>query len=130
MIVLDASVVLEVLLGTRVGVEVQRRILRERQALAAPHLVDIEVAHVLRRYAMRGELSPSRGGAAMDDLASLRMTRYPHDILLSRIWDLRENLTGYDAAYVALAERLDVPLLTCDQKLMSAPGHGAQVEVV
>lgn len=130
MIVVDASLALELLLLTRTGARVQRRILEERHTLHAPHLVDVEVAHVLRRYQRAGELSAARGRAAIEDLASLRMTRYPHHLLLGRMWALRGNLTGYDAAYIALAEALDAPLLTRDARLAAAPGHAAQVEVV
>ena len=129
MIVLDASAVLEWLLQTRVGTRVEARVFSEAATLHAPHLVDIEVAQVLRRYVKKGLITGSRGDQALEDLVDLSLTRYPHDMLLSRIWALRDNLTAYDAAYVALAEALDAPLVTCDTKIAAAPGHRARVEV-
>jgi predicted nucleic acid-binding protein len=128
-IVLDASVVLEVLLHTPVGRRVASRILDERRSLHAPHVLDLEVTQVLRRYERAGDLSLSRARAALDDLAGFALRRYPHDLLLRRIWELRANLTAYDAAYVALAEHLGAVLLTRDGRLAAAPGHRASVEV-
>ena len=130
MIVLDASVVLEVLLRMPAGVALEDRLFEPEESLHVPHLVDIEVAQVLRRYALAGEVEAGRCRAALDDLAGLPLTRYPHDFLMSRVWDLRGNLSAYDAVYVALAEALDAPLLTRDRRLANAPGHGARVEVV
>ncbi len=130
MIVLDASVVLEVLLRMPAGVAVEERLFEPEESLHVPHLVDVEVAQVLRRYALAGEVETGRCRAALDDLAGLPLTRYPHDFLMSRVWDLRGNLSAYDAVYVALAEALDAPLLTRDRRLANAPGHGARVEVV
>ena len=95
----------------------------------APHLLDLEVGQVLRRLAREGAVSAQRGEEAIQDLLDLRVTRYPHFVLLPRIWQLRDNLSAYDAAYVALAEELDATLLTRDARLVSAPGHSAQVEV-
>jgi len=129
MIVLDASAVLEWLLQTKVGSTVEARIFSEAVTLHAPHLVDIEVTQVLRRYVKKGLITRSRGDQALEDLVDLSLTRYPHDVLLSRISALRDNLTAYDAAYVALAEALDAPLVTCDTKIAAAPGHRARVEV-
>ena len=82
------------------------------------------------RYWNAGELDDERGAQALDDLADLPIHRYPHDLLLPRIWELRANLTAYDAAYVALAEALGAPLLTRDARLAAAPGHEARIEVV
>ena len=130
MIVLDASVVLEVLLRMPAGIAVEERLFEPEETLHAPHLLDVEVAQVLRRYALAGEVAAERCRAALDDLAGLPLTRYPHDFLMSRVWDLRANLSAYDAVYVALAEALDAPLLTRDQRLANAPGHGARVEMV
>ena len=130
MIVLDASVLLEVLLRMPAGVALEERLLEPEESLHVPHLVDVEVAQVLRRYALAGEVEAGRCRAALDDLAGLPLTRYPHEFLMSRVWDLRGNLSAYDAVYVALAEALDAPLLTRDRRLANAPGHGARVEVV
>lgn len=130
MIVVDASAVLEVLLRTPKAKAVEDRLFAPGQTLHAPHLLDLEVAQVIRRYAAGGDINGERGGMALTDLADLPMRRYPHDILLPRIWALRGNLTAYDAAYVALAEVLDAPLLTRDRRIAAATGHRAHVELV
>jgi predicted nucleic acid-binding protein len=128
-IVVDASVVIEVLLGTAAGRAVEGRLFDPRAALHAPHLVDVEVAHVLRRYAAAGELAPARAAEAVEDLRDLPITRHEHAMLLPRIWQFRRNLTAYDAAYVALADALDATLLTRDGKLARAAGR-TRVEFV
>ena len=130
MIVVDASALLEVLLRTPAAATVEARLFAAGETLHAPHLIDVEVAQVLRRYAAAGEIGPARGRDALADFRDFPLRRYPHDLLLDRIWDLRANLTAYDAAYVALAEALDAPLLTRDRRLAAAPGHGAQVDLV
>jgi predicted nucleic acid-binding protein len=127
-IVADASAIIEFLLRTPAGQRVEERLLRPRESIHAPSLVDVEVAQVLRRYALRGELSATRGAAAVATLAVLPLHRYPHEPLLPRIWELRENLTAYDAAYVALAEALDAPLLTGDERIARAAGVRAKIE--
>ena len=129
MIVVDASAMLEVLLGTATGARVEDRLLSRGESLHAPHLLDVEVAQVLRRYAAAGELTPERGREALMDLVDFPVHRYPHDVLLPRIWELRHNGTAYDAAYVALAETLAAPLVTCDARLGAAPRHRAKIEV-
>jgi predicted nucleic acid-binding protein len=129
-IVVDASAVLETLLRTPAAAAVEGRLFDSRQTLHAPHLIDVEVAQVVRRYAAAGELDAERGREAIVDLADFPLLRYPHDLLLQRIWELRNNLTAYDAAYVALAEVLGAPLLTRDRRLAAAPGHHAKVELV
>lgn len=129
MIVVDASAVLEVLLQTERGRSLEGRLFGG-EGLSAPHLLDLEVAQVLRRHARRGVLAASRGEGALRDFQDLRIQRYPHHLFLGRIWALRENATAYDAAYLALAEALDVPLLTTDRKLAEVPGHDGVVEVV
>ena len=101
-----------------------------RVTLHAPHLLDLEVAQVMRRYAIAGKVRPRRGLEALEDLSSLPITRYPHTILLDRIWELRSNMTAYDAAYVALAEAIDGPLLTRDRRLAQSSGHAADIECV
>jgi predicted nucleic acid-binding protein len=129
LIVVDASAVLEVLLQTPAAPRVTRRIFAPGETLHAPHLIDVEIAQVVRRYARAGAISPDRGAEALADLADLPLSRYPHFVLLPRIWQLRHNLTAYDAAYLALAEALDAPLLTRDRALASAGGR-VRVEVV
>lgn len=129
MIVLDASAVIELLLRTATGKRVARRISARGQGLHAPHLVDVEVLQVLRRWEAHGALSPVRAAEAVADLSELDVRRHPHDVLAPRIWELRANVTAYDAAYLALAEGLRAPLLTTDGRLARAPGHHATVEV-
>ena len=130
MIVVDASTLVEVLLRTPAAQPIEARLLAAGQVLHAPHLLDIEVAHALRRYAISGQIDAERGRAALDILAGLPLNRYPHRFLLPRIWDLRNNLSAYDAAYVALAETLDAPLITRDHRLAGASGHRARIELV
>jgi predicted nucleic acid-binding protein len=129
-IVLDASAAIEWLLQSVAGMKVEERIFSRTVTLHAPHLLDLEVAQVLRRYLAAGLITAARADHALEDLGDLPLTRYPHHPLLGRIWDLRNNLTAYDAAYVALSEALDAPLLTCDRKMASAAGLYAKVEVV
>src|SRR5215470_14328278 len=130
MIVVDASAMLEVLLRTPDAHAVEKRLFDPERTLHAPHLLDVEVAQVIRRYAANGEIGDDRGRAALADLADLPMHRYPHDFLWPRVWDLRNNLTACDAVYVALAEALDAPLLTRDARLAAAAGHHAHIELV
>lgn len=130
MIVLDASVVLELLLGTERGRLVAMRIADPAISLHAPHLVDVEVVQVLRRYMQEGELDYRTAKTAIEDLRCLDLERHAHEALLDRVWALRDNLTAYDAVYVALAEALDATLLTCDRKLARAPGLGKRIEVI
>lgn len=130
MIVLDASAALEILLMTPAGPRVAERLFAAGETLHAPHLLDVEVVQVLRRYARSGALDPARGMEALEDLTDLPLTRYPHDLFLPRIWELRYNVTAYDAVYVALAEALEAPLLTRDRALASAGGHRARIELV
>jgi predicted nucleic acid-binding protein len=94
-----------------------------------PHLIDIELLHALRRLNALGELTADRAADARVDFRDLALVRYPHVSLSDRIWELRDNLTAYDAAFVALAESLDAPLVTCDARLGAAPVHDAQIEV-
>ena len=114
------------------GQEAKR--LRERietsgESLHVPHVMDLEVLHTLRRHVLLDILSLKRGSEALEDLENIAFFRYPHTPLAERIWALRENLTAYDAAYVALAEALDAPLVTTDARLARAPGIRAAVEV-
>ena len=129
MIVVDASAVLEVLLQTPDAFRVGRRLFASGETLHAPHLLDVEIAQVLRRYARSGAISTERGAEALADLNDLPLSRYPHSVLLPRIWELRHNLTAYDAVYLALAEALDAPLVTRDRALALA-GAKVRVELV
>jgi predicted nucleic acid-binding protein len=129
-IVVDASALLELLLdGPSSGV-VAARFREPGVSLHAPHLLDVEVAHVLRRHARSGALDDRRAAEALSDFLDLPITRYPHELLLPRAWMLRDVVTAYDAMYVALAEGLDAPLVTRDRKLARAKGHRARVEVL
>lgn len=128
MIVLDASAALDLLLerGHR-GEWVADRVAREG-LVAAPHLIDLEVASAVRRREASGDIGPARGRAALEDLASMPLRRYPATALLGRVWDLRRTLTAYDAAYVALSEVLEAPLVTMDERLARSAGHRATIE--
>jgi predicted nucleic acid-binding protein len=107
--------------------------LRERLAgageLVAPHLIDIEFLHVTRRLTLSGALSEDRAGDTRREFADLEITRYSHEPLAGAIWDLRHNLSAYDAAFVALASALGVPLITCDARLASGAGDHARIEM-
>ena len=130
MTVVDASAVVEMLLRTPLGERCSERLLTADDALCAPHLLDVEVAQVLRRFAQKGELTPERGSEALRDLADLPVSRYPHGCLLERVWELRHSVSAYDAVYIALAEALDAPLVTCDARGARAHGHQARVEAL
>lgn len=130
MIVLDASAAIEWLLRSQTGIKIDKRIFSPQVPLHAPHLLDVEVTQVLRRYARDKTITAQRGQEALEDLGDLSLNRYPHDFLIPRVWELRATLTAYDAIYVALAELLDAPLLTCDGRIASAPGHHANVDVI
>ncbi len=129
MIVVDASALLEVLLRTEASKAIEARLFGS-ETLHAPHILDLEVTQVLRRYELAGHLAGNRAAQALHVLGSFRIERYPHHIFLSRVWSLRLNATAYDACYLALAEALDAPLLTRDRRLAAVPGHGAVVEVI
>ena len=130
MIVVDASALLELLLQTPLGTRVEARLFRDRDQFHVPHLADVEVTQGLRRLARAGELSPDRAADAIADLADLDLHRHPHIDLVTRAWTLRENVTAYDAMYIALAEALDAAIVTCDARLAKSPGHRAHVEVI
>jgi predicted nucleic acid-binding protein len=108
---------------------VGRVLFASSQTLHAPHLIDLEVAQVLRRYVHSASISADRGAEALTDFLDLPLTRYPHFALLTRVWQMRKNLTAYDAAYLALAEALDAPLITRDRAL-ARTGSRAQVELI
>ena len=125
MIVVDASAAVAALLNDGPA----RRAI-EREQLHAPHLIDSEVANALRRATAAGRLGADAAWAALDAWRRLGLTRYPAHSFLDRIWDLRNNLSAYDATYVALAELLDCTLLTADSRLGGAPRIGCPVTVV
>ena len=129
MIVLDASAAVDWLLQTPAGQSIDKRIYSRSETLHAPHLLDLEVTQVLRRLAGQAVISAHRAEEAVRDLMDLRVTRYPHVMLLPRIWHLRHNFSAYDAAYIVLAETLGAALVTRDARLASASGHGAAVEL-
>jgi predicted nucleic acid-binding protein len=130
LIVLDASAEVAVLLNVGPNAEtIRQRIARPGETLHVPHLFEIEVLHALRRLNFSGTVSSERARLALDRLETTTLTRYSHDSLTNRIWELRENLTAYDAAYVALAEALNAPLVTTDARLARAPGIRTEVEV-
>ncbi|HZL92331.1 MAG TPA: type II toxin-antitoxin system VapC family toxin [Vicinamibacterales bacterium] len=130
MIVVDASALLELLLRTSRCDRVAAHALAPEERLHAPYLLDVEVAQALRRLVQLGDLTPARAQEALDDYAALVIDRHAHRELLPRIWQLRESISAYDAAYVALAEALEAPLLTCDAKLARSHGHRAKMALV
>jgi predicted nucleic acid-binding protein len=129
-IVLDASAVVELLLDTVTGRRVAMLIEDAALGLHAPHLLDVEVVSVLRRFVRDGSLDEEEAQAAIGDLLALDLERHSHEALLERAWDLRANVTTYDAVYVALAEALDATLLTCDRRLARAPGAKTRIELI
>ena len=128
-LVVDASVLTPALADDGEDGDIARHRLRGA-ALAAPELVDLEVTSVIRGLARSGALDERRAGFALADLLDLPLQRAPHAPLIARCWELRENLSIYDAAYVALAEALDVPLVTADTRVAKAPGVQCEIDVV
>ena len=130
MIVLDASLAVELLLQTPRAIPLTDDLLAPQEDLHAPHLIEVEVTQTLRRLCSRAELTDRRAEEAMTDLADLPLVRHSHELLLRRAWELRLNLTIYDGIYVALAELLEVPLWTLDRRIAGAPGVRAEVRVI
>lgn len=130
MIVLDASAAIEWLeQRSPLAAEIERRLL-DAGVINVPHLWFVEVSQVLRRHVRNGELPAARGSQLLDLAGQLPAHRHPHEPLGPRIWTLRENLTAYDATYVALSEALDATLVTTDSRIAQAPGHSATVELI
>ena len=129
MIVLDASAAVDWLLQTPAGRRIESRIYSRNETLHTPHLLDLEVVQVLRRLVRQEVVSAHRADEAVRDLLDLRMTRYPHLVLLPRIWQLRHNFSAYDAAYIVLAEKLGAALVTRDARLAAASGHATHIEL-
>jgi predicted nucleic acid-binding protein len=130
LIVIDASAVIELLLNSPAGARVADRIFIEGESLHAPHLLDLEVAQVLRRYVLSKEITSERASQALDDFNDLPLHRYAHFDFIRQIWELRTSMTAYDAAYVCLAEALRATLLTSDIKLRNSHGHSARIELI
>ncbi|HEY6908197.1 MAG TPA: type II toxin-antitoxin system VapC family toxin [Myxococcales bacterium] len=130
MIVADASAVVDLLLGGDAAAPIAARLLDPAETVHVPHLLDVEVAQVLRRYALSGELDAARGEQAISDLADFPFRRYPHASLLDRAWEFRHSLPAYEAVYVALAEALDTTLVTRDRRLARTKANSARIEVI
>jgi predicted nucleic acid-binding protein len=128
--VVDASVLVEYLGGGERSEAARRRLMHREEALWAPHLIDAEVGHVLRTAVLHRQLRPATASAALGDLADFPLRRASHRSLLERAWALRANVSFYDGLYVALAERLDLPLITLDARLATAPGVRATIEII
>ena len=130
MIVVDASAMTEFLLQTPLGSRVEARLFRDGDDFHGPHLLDVEVVQALRRLVRTGDVLPDRAEEAIEDLTGFDIRRHPHIDFLGRAWEIRDNLTAYDAMYVALAEALEAPLVTCDGSLGTTPTHAVRIEVV
>jgi predicted nucleic acid-binding protein len=128
-IVLDASAAIDWLLQTAAGQRIETRIYARAESLHAPHLLDLEVVQVLRRLVREAAVSAQRADQALRDLLDLRVSRYPHFVFLPELWQLRHNLSAYDAVYVALAQKIDATLITRDARLASASVRGVRVEL-
>jgi predicted nucleic acid-binding protein len=129
-IVIDASALLEVLLHTPLGAAIEARLLGTLESLHSPHLLDVEITQVIRRFVVAREIEAERAQAALDDFMGFPIWRHPHGFLLPRVWALRNNFTAYDAVYVALAEVLDATLLTHDRRLATAAHEHVSVELM
>ena len=126
--VLDASGAVELLLNTAAGKRLAARLADETEAVHVPHLIDVEIAQVLRRYVLRGTLDERTGGMALHRWRQFDVERYSHEPFLGRIWRLRASVSAYDAVYLALAEALSTVLVTGDRRLARAPGLQVTVE--
>lgn len=128
--VVDASIAVDLLLNTARGERLAARLGDGLEPICAPHLIDLEVANALRRYVARGRLSPESAEEALEQWRRLDVERHPHESYLGRIWELRDNVSSYDAAYVALAEALSATLVTGDRRLAGAPGTRARIDLL
>ena len=128
--VLDASGAIEFLLNTARGRKVGARLSDDTEVVHAPHLIDIEIAHVLRRYVLDGTFDGRHAARTLRHWRQLDVERYPHEPFLDRVWSLRDNVTAHDAVYVALAEALGEPLVTADRKLAGSSGLSIHLELV
>jgi len=130
LIVVDASAALEILLQTATGLRAAELAFSHVERMHAPCLIDIEVTQVLSRLTAGAALGERRAQQALTDFSGLLIERHDHGVLLPRIWQLRESLGACEATYLALAEALDAPLLTCDAKLARARGHRALIMAI
>lgn len=128
MIVIDTSAVLAALVGRPLNASLSSRLAAAGE-LHAPHLIDVEFVHALRRLVHAGELTGDRANDARADFIELAIVRYPHQPFIDRMWELRNNFSAYDAVFVALSEGLGVPLVTCDAHLANSPGHETKIEL-
>jgi predicted nucleic acid-binding protein len=128
LIVVDTSALIQAVVGRAPDGPLVRR-LSEDGDLHAPHLIDVEIVHALRRLVHLRQLTTDRAQDALHDVAALAVTRYPHEHLVPRMWLLRQSHTAYDAAFVALSEALGAPLVTCDSRLARSRGHDASIEL-
>jgi predicted nucleic acid-binding protein len=129
-IVLDASALIELLTRSERGQRVEARVLKPSESIHAPALIDLEVAQVLRRYVSSGQVPDHWARMALDVAVAFPMTRYLHEPLMKRVWELKDNVTAYDAAYVALTEALRATLVTCDARLSRIPGSTAVIDLI
>jgi predicted nucleic acid-binding protein len=129
MIVLDASAAVELLLNTPRAVGIAARLAAPMETMHVPQLLSIEVASALRVLEARKQVSSADAARALVELLGFGLIAYAHEPLVARVWQLRGNLTAYDAVYIALAEHLVAPLITCDARLAAAPGHHATIEL-
>ena len=130
MIAIDASALIHALIDPDGAPEVEAAFSDRERSVIAPHLIDLEVTQTLRRLVRTKELTAERGHFVLGQMLLLPLERMPHANLIARIWQLRENVTAYDAAYIALAELYQAPLLTRDRKFLSIPGHSAQIVLI
>lgn len=130
MIVIDASLALDIAIATPDGMVLRDRLSRDGGALAAPDVIELEVLQTLRRQLRNDRFTQKRASEALAIFDALEIERFSHRPLRARIWALKDNLTAYDAAYFALAEWLDAPLWTRDEKFGGVPGHRAIVEIL
>lgn len=128
MIVVDTSAVVAAFCDSRPPPGLIER-LSEPLRLHAPHLIDIEFVHALRKLTLLDQISAGRADRALTSFASLRIARYPHTGLRARMWEMRDSVPAYDAAFIALSEALQLPLVTCDGRLSRAHGHSATIEL-
>lgn len=128
--VLDASCAIEFLLNTVPGSRIAERLADDREAVCVPHLIDIEIVQILRRYVLRGVLSSDRATLALSHWRDLDVERYPHEPFLEQVWALRANVSAYDAVYVALAQALSTVLVTGDRRLARVPGLETRIELI